>query len=60
VNVPVCVPPLSKVLPVPISRAFDTFSGPQGCEGVGVRLIKQSENPSSGAAWGACVRKVSV
>ena len=40
--------------------AFDVFSGPQGCEGVGVRLIKQSENPSSGAAWGACVRKVAV
>jgi hypothetical protein len=40
--------------------AFDVFSGPQGCEGAGVRLIKQNENPSSGAAWGACARKVTT
>jgi hypothetical protein len=40
--------------------AFEVFSGPQGCEGVGVRLIKQGENPSSGAAWGACARKVTT
>jgi superfamily II DNA or RNA helicase len=36
--------------------AFDTFSGPQGCEGVGVRLCKQPENPSVGPAFSAAKR----
>jgi hypothetical protein len=38
--------------------AFDTFSGPQGCEGVGVRLCKQPENPSVGPAFSAAKRHV--
>ena len=36
--------------------AFDTFSGPEGCNGVGVRLIPKAENPSVGPAWGAIKR----
>jgi hypothetical protein len=36
--------------------AFDTFSGSEGCNGVGVRLIPKAENPSVGPAWGAIKR----
>jgi hypothetical protein len=36
--------------------AFDAFSGPEGCNGVGVRLIKRSDNPSAGEAWSAIKR----
>lgn len=36
--------------------AFDLFSGPEGCNGVGVRLIKRADNPSTGPAWGAIKR----
>lgn len=36
--------------------AFGLFSGPEGCNGVGVRLISKAQNPSSGPAWGAIKR----
>jgi len=36
--------------------AFDAFSGPEGCNGVGVRLIDKADNPSIGPLWGAIKR----
>jgi hypothetical protein len=36
--------------------AFDAFSGPDGCNGVGVRLIDKADNPSIGPLWGAIKR----
>jgi hypothetical protein len=36
--------------------AFDAFSGPDGCNGVGVRLVDKADNPSTGPLWGAIKR----
>ena len=36
--------------------AFDAFSGPDGCNGVGVRLIAKADNPSTGPLWNALKR----